>query len=122
MRTTIIAFMSIVIPSATLLAAQFHVATNGNDDNRGAMRQRLLTIAPQWTWEQAARPLTEFVRMPRRTADPLLEQREARSFDGRQNPPPGSLKLLIPVSIRKHVLGRAKRAVLGRGSASALDS
>jgi len=44
MRTTIIAFMSIATLSATLPAAQFHVAINGNDANRGTKAAPLRTI------------------------------------------------------------------------------
>ena len=44
MKTTIISFMSIATLSATLLAAEFHVATNGNDANRGTKAAPLRTI------------------------------------------------------------------------------
>ena len=44
MRTTIIAFLSIAILSATLPATEFHVATNGNDANRGTRAAPLHTI------------------------------------------------------------------------------
>ncbi len=44
MRTTIIAFMSIATLSATLPAAEFHVATNGNDANPGTHAAPLRTI------------------------------------------------------------------------------
>ncbi len=80
-----------------------------------AMQGRLVEIAPAWTWENAASPLMEFVRNPRRTAPPLHDQREAHTFDGRQGPPPGSLKLLVPTPVRKHVLGPLKRTLLAPG-------
>jgi len=44
MRTTIIAFLSIATLSATIPAAEFHVATNGNDANRGTRAAPLRTI------------------------------------------------------------------------------
>ncbi len=44
MRTTIIAFISTATLSATLPAAEFHVATNGNDANRGTRAAPLRTI------------------------------------------------------------------------------
>lgn len=44
MRTTIIPFMGIAALSATIPAAEFHVATNGNDANPGTQAAPLRTI------------------------------------------------------------------------------
>ena len=104
--------IGLTVPAGDLAAAAAAlVAICSNVDDVQAMRGRLVQIAPEWTWENAARPLSEFVRAPRRTASPLTEQREAHTFDGRQGPPPGSLKLLVPTPLRKHVLGPVKRAL-----------
>ena len=110
--------IGLTVPAGDLpAAAAALVEIASNADALRAMRERLVTIAPRWTWENSARPLGEFVRTPRRTAGPLFEQREARTFDGRQDPPPGSLKLLVPAPLRKHVLGPVKRALQGPGQA-----
>lgn len=87
------------------------VRISSNADELNEMRARLLAIAPSWTWQSIARPLARFVAEPRRIASPLTGQREARTYDGRQNPPPGSLKRLVPTPIRKHLLGPLRRKV-----------
>lgn len=106
--------IGLTVPAGDLpAAAAALVEIASNADALRAMRERLVMISPLWTWEGAAQPLAEFVRSPRRTAAPLVEQREARTFDGRQDPPPGSFKLLVPTPVRKHVLGPVKRALQG---------
>ena len=44
MKTIIIAFVSVVTLAAALSAAEFHVATNGNDAHRGTPAAPLRTI------------------------------------------------------------------------------
>ena len=106
--------IGLTVPAGDLeLATAALVRIAAGTDEVQAMRRRLQAIAPDWTWKSIASPLIDFVARPRRLAPPLLDQRESRTFDGRQDPPPGSLKRLVPTPIRKHVLGPVKRRVGG---------
>ena len=106
--------IGLTVPAGDLeLATAALVRIAAGTDEVQAMRRRLKAIAPEWTWKSIANPLVGFVARPRRAAPPLLDQRESRTFDGRQDPPPGSLKRLVPTPVRKHVLGPVKRRVAG---------
>ena len=54
MKTTVITFMAITLTATGALAAEFHLATNGNDVNRGTKKAPLRTnqpAFPPFTWK-----------------------------------------------------------------------
>ena len=66
-------------------------------------------LAHGHTWSTALDPLVTWLSRPSRSA-PAMDL-DAFELDERTDPPPGSLKARVPLPLRQHVLGPAKRGI-----------
>jgi hypothetical protein len=74
-----------------------------------ASRDNLGALAHRHTWSTALAPLAGWLAHPSRSV-PAMDL-DAFERDDRTDPPPGSLTARVPLPLRKHVLGPAKRSL-----------
>ena len=107
--------LGIVVPPGELdAAAGAIVRIAGNDDLRRASRDNLAALAYRHSWSTALEPLVRWLAKPSRSGAAM--DLDSFVIDGRTDPPPGSFAARVPLPIRRHVLGPAKRR-LQRGKA-----
>jgi hypothetical protein len=80
-----------------------------DDARRHAAQAKLTALAHRHTWGEALAPLAAWLERPARAA-PAMDL-GAFERDERTDPPPGSLAARVPLPLRKHVLGPAKRSL-----------
>jgi glycosyltransferase involved in cell wall biosynthesis len=86
-------------------AAIVRIATD--DALQRTSRENLTALAHSHTWSTALEPLAEWLARPSRSLPPM--DLDGFEPDGLTDPPPGSLRAHVPLPLRRHVLGPAKR-------------
>jgi glycosyltransferase involved in cell wall biosynthesis len=72
-------------------------------------QDNLTALAHRHTWSTALAPLVNWLAQPSRSGAPM--DLDTFERDARRDPPPGSLKARVPLPLRRHVLGPAKRGL-----------
>ncbi len=112
--------LGITVPSGDVDAAAAAIMRIATDaDLQRVSRDNLTALAHRHTWSTALAPLVTWLERPTRSG-PAMKLDEFE-LDDRNDPPPGSLRSYVPLPLRKHVLGPAKR-VLQRASVRLADS
>ena len=112
--------LGITVPSGDVDAAAAAIMRIATDaDLQRVSRDNLTALAHRHTWSTALAPLVTWLERPTRSG-PAMKLDEFE-LDDRSDPPPGSLRSYVPLPLRKHVLGPAKR-VLQRASVRVADS
>ena len=102
--------LGITVPPGEVEAAADAIVRIASDDAlRRASRDNLEALAHGHTWSTALDPLVTWLARPSRSA-PAMDL-DAFELDERTDPPPGSLKARVPLPLRQHVLGPAKRGI-----------
>ena len=102
--------LGITVPPGEVEAAADAIVRIASDDAlRRASRDNLEALAHGHTWSTALDPLVTWLSRPSRSA-PAMDL-DAFELDERTDPPPGSLKARVPLPLRQHVLGPAKRGI-----------
>jgi glycosyltransferase involved in cell wall biosynthesis len=96
-----------VAPGELEAAADAIVRIAGDNALRQTSRDNLTALAHLHTWSTALEPLVAWLARPSRSA-PAMDL-DAFVRDERTDPPPGSLTARVPLPLRQHVLGPAKR-------------
>ena len=102
--------LGITVPPGEVEAAADAIVRIASDESlRRASRDNLEALAHRHTWSTALDPLVTWLSRPSRSAQAMnLDEFE---LDERTDPPPGSLKARVPLPLRQHVLGPAKRGI-----------
>jgi glycosyltransferase involved in cell wall biosynthesis len=111
--------LGITVPSGDVEAASAAIVRISTDaELQRSSRENLEALAHRHTWSEALQPLVTWLERPARSGPGMdLDEFE---LDDRTDPPPGSLRSYVPLPLRKHVLGPAKR-VLQRTSVRLAD-
>jgi glycosyltransferase involved in cell wall biosynthesis len=102
--------LGITVAPGDLHAAAAAIVRIASDDAlQRESRENLTALAHRHTWSTALEPLASWLAKPSRSL-PAMDL-DSFELDDRSDPPPGSLKALVPLPLRQHVLGPAKRGI-----------
>jgi hypothetical protein len=100
--------LGITVPPRDLAAAAGAIVRIASDELvRREARENLSSLAHRHTWSSALQPLVSWLEQPARAGAAMNLDTFVR--DERTDPPPGSFAARLPVPLRQHVLGPAKR-------------
>jgi glycosyltransferase involved in cell wall biosynthesis len=96
-----------VAPGEIDAAAEAIVRIVADDALRSTSQDNLTALAHRHTWNTALVPLVDWLARPSRSLPSM--NLDAFERDQRTDPPPGSFTARVPLPLRQHVLGPAKR-------------
>ena len=102
--------LGITVAPGELDAAADALVRIASDENvRRSARDNLTALAHRHTWSTALEPLVAWLEQPSRSGAAMDLDGFVR--DERTDPPPGSFAARVPLPLRQHVLGPAKRGL-----------